>query len=147
MTKINLTKLKTNFIVNYQNLTPTDSYDNLEKSNIDKGSVSEILCVGFLSEIHYSKLLSILEHWYEYMSPGGELLITDKDYDIISNNIANNILDLEQINKVLYGDNSKSIYNIANISTVLMSVGFIIDEMSYNGIYFNVTAKKPDTSD
>jgi hypothetical protein len=108
----------------------------------------EILAIDIIQYIRYTDISNVLSVWISKLERGGTIFISSSDYDLISNMIKYNRLQINEINDAIFGKTNQNhvynfaIYNLNNIVELLKNLGCSVQESGYNGVNFFVTAKR-----
>tara|TARA_R110000744_G_scaffold157499_3_gene273329 strand:- start:1287 stop:1793 length:507 start_codon:yes stop_codon:yes gene_type:complete len=115
--------------------------------NIDQFSENEcveILAPNILNLVDYQKLNGVIISLLSKLRTGGVMMVGGTDTDMVARAIINKTLDVEALNSHIY--NSSAITNLTTTREFLSSIGLEILSASYNGLNYEIRARRSTAS-
>ena len=85
---------------------------------VDNNEATEIIAHDILDRYTNQEVNEILDHWLTKLAHGGELVISMVDIREVSRAVISNSLPLDEVNRLLYGDQDHKV-NFKKISLTL----------------------------
>ncbi len=128
-----------------------DGYQVLEvmngNFNIDQfseGECVEILAPNILNLVPFSSLNDVILKIVSKLRTGGALTIGGTDSEMLARAIINHTINVESLNSHVY--NSEAITDIATTKAFLTSLGLQILSANYNGLNYEIRAKRQSST-
>ncbi len=119
-----------------------DDFKTLKNSNIENGSVEEIIASNILGFISIHEVPAVISLWKEKMKAGGTLYISNVDYSVLGHAMALEQISTEDLNKMLFTEKGlTALYNLTSMDTLLRHLGFSVESKGYleNSFYIKVS--------
>lgn len=101
-------------------------------------TATEILLLNVAHQFTPNEFAPILADLKKILAPGGSIVITDVDYDIIANLLVYKNMDIIGLNQLLYRPGQRGLFSLTNIIAHAESIGLFVEESYYNGVNFGV---------
>jgi hypothetical protein len=135
----------------HSNESPSEWYRKGDFESLDwvceDGSAEEIIAFNALHYLPVNLIKDALQNWYNKLCDGGIIKICAPDIHLISKAFANDQLATRDYLRTVFGagvenDIRKSAIDEQTLSSILESIGFVIEAKTYNGTDFYIEAVK-----
>ncbi len=128
---------------NYNNKTAKINVLNLDEY-IDNDECEEIYTYGVLSNFPIEDVRTIVVNLCRKLRAKGKICFSDVDADIIFRLHIHRAMDLNGINKALFGDGKKSILSIGFVENLLKAGGVTVTAKFFDATGFTIVGIKDD---
>lgn len=138
MNKLYITTLPESYM-DYENVCVPQAYT---LSKIDSASCEEIIARDIIDTIPYNDVIPTILIFLSKVHRKGKITLGGRDLDAIFKAYKNQLLEVKDVNSLIFGSDRLSISSVVDIINILESNGFKILNKKRDNYFWSITAER-----